>query len=55
MKPQPAPHVTGDIDAQRMSNALNAVLKVSKADLLKAEEEGKKSQAKKKLAKKKAS
>jgi hypothetical protein len=52
MKPQPAPQVPGNSDAERMSNALSAVLKVSKADLLKAEDKWKKEQAKKKLAKK---
>jgi len=37
MKPQPAPHVPGNTDAQRMSNALRMVLTVSKTDLLKKE------------------
>jgi hypothetical protein len=37
MKPQPAPNVPGDTDAERMSNALRAVLTVSKTDLLKRE------------------
>lgn len=35
-----------------MSNALNAVLRVSKADLLKAEEQWKQEQVKKRAAKK---
>jgi hypothetical protein len=37
MKPAPAPHVPGDTEAQRMSNALRMVLTVSKSDLLKKE------------------
>jgi hypothetical protein len=32
-----APHVPGDTDAERMSNALRMVLTVSKTDLLKRE------------------
>lgn len=37
MKPLPAPNVPGITEAQRMSNALRMVLKVSKAELLKKE------------------
>jgi hypothetical protein len=38
MKPLPAaPHVPGNTDAERMSNALRSVLTVSKHDLLKRE------------------
>ena len=37
MKPLPAPDVPGDTLAERLSNALNRVLRVSKADLLKEE------------------
>ena len=37
MKTQPAPNVPGDTDAERMRNALRAVLTVSKTDLLKRE------------------
>jgi hypothetical protein len=38
MKPLPAaPNVPGNADAERMSNALRAVLTVSKHDLLKRE------------------
>lgn len=37
MKPLPAPHVPGNTEAARMSNALRAMLAVSKADLLKKE------------------
>lgn len=37
MKPQPAPKVPGSTDAERMSNALGIVLKVSKEELLRRE------------------
>lgn len=37
MKPLPAPNVPGNTDAERMSNALNMVLTVSKKELLKKE------------------
>jgi hypothetical protein len=37
MKPQPAPKVPGNTEAERMSNALRMVLTVSKEDLLKEE------------------
>jgi hypothetical protein len=37
MKPQPAPNVPGNTEAERMSNALSMVLTVSKKDLLKKE------------------
>lgn len=53
MKPLPPPHVPGDTEAERMSNALRTVLTVSKEDLLKAEEKWKR-QRDKKRAKKKA-
>jgi hypothetical protein len=46
-KRQQAPYVPGDTDAERMSNALRIVLKVSKVDLLKEEAKRKKSQARK--------
>lgn len=52
MKSAPAPQVPGSTDAERMGNALSAVLTVSKTDLLKAEEQWKQEQAKKKQAKK---
>jgi hypothetical protein len=51
MKPLPAPQVPGNTDAERMSNALNMVLRVSKADLLKKEAQLK-SAAQKKRSKK---
>jgi hypothetical protein len=55
MKPAPAPNVPGDTEAERMSNALRAVLTVSKADLLKKEARLKRASEKKRAAKKPAS
>jgi hypothetical protein len=52
MKPAPAPHVPGTTEAARMSNALNMVLSVSKADLLKKEARLKRASDKKRAAKK---
>jgi hypothetical protein len=37
MKPEPAPYVPGNTEAERMDNALRKVLSVSKSELLKAE------------------
>lgn len=42
MKPSPAPSVPGSTNAERMSNALGIVLKVSKEELLRREEEARK-------------
>ena len=50
MKPQPAPEVPGNTDAERMSNALRMVLTVAKEAILKAE--AKLKQAKEKKRKK---
>ncbi len=47
MKPLPAPDVPGKTDAERMSNALRMVLKVSKVDLLKREAREKRASEKK--------
>lgn len=48
MKPLPAaPNVPGNTDAERMSNALRAVLTVSKQDLLKRESQQKRKRARK--------
>jgi hypothetical protein len=55
MKPAPAPNVPGSTDAERMSNALNMVLSVSKADLMKKEARLKRASEKKRIAKKPAS
>ena len=52
MKPSPAPHVPGDTEGQRMSNALRMVLTVPKADLLKKEARLKRANEKKRAAKK---
>jgi hypothetical protein len=51
MKPLPAPHVPGNTDAERMSNALRTVLAVSKKDLLKKEAKLKKAREKKRAKK----
>jgi hypothetical protein len=51
----PAPSVPGNTDAERMSNALSMVLKVSKADLLKEEDRLKRASEKKRAKKKQAS
>jgi len=37
MKPEPAPHVPGNTEGERMSNALRMVLTVPKEAILKAE------------------
>jgi len=37
VKPEPAPNVSGNTEAERMSNALRMVLTVSKVGLLKKE------------------
>jgi hypothetical protein len=54
-KSLPAPNVPGNTDAERMSNALSMVLRVSKADLLKEEARLKRASEKKRAAKKPAS
>ena len=51
MKPSLAPHVPGNTEAERMSNALRTVLTVSKADLLKKEASVKRTNDKKRIAK----
>jgi len=48
---KPAPNVPGDTPAQRMSNALRAVLTVSKADLLRKEARVKRASEKKRAKK----
>jgi hypothetical protein len=54
MRPLPAaPDVTGDTPAERLSNALSRVLRVSKADLLK--EEARQRQDKKRAKRQRAS
>jgi hypothetical protein len=51
MKPSLAPSVPGSTEAERMSNALKAVLTVSKKDLLKAEAREQRAKERKKRAK----
>jgi hypothetical protein len=51
---KPAPNVPGDTPAERLSNALSRVLRVSKADLLKEEARLKRA-SEKRRAKKRAS
>jgi len=51
MKPQTAPNVPGNTDAERMSNALRMVLTVSKEDLLKKEARVKRASEKKRAKK----
>jgi hypothetical protein len=47
MKPEPAPSVPGNTDAERMSNALRMVLTVPKEAILKAEAKLKRAKEKK--------
>ena len=54
MKPLPAPHVPGSTDAERMDNAVRKMFTVSKEELLKREAAWKRTQARKKRAKKSA-
>ena len=52
MKPLPAPNVHGDTPAERLSNALNRVLRASKSDLLKEEARLRRASEKKKRGQK---
>jgi len=52
MKPLPAPNVPGDTLAERLSNALNRVLRTSKSDLLKEEARLRRASEKKKRGQK---
>lgn len=52
---KPAPNVPGDTPAERLSNALSMVLRVSKADLLKKEARLKHASEKRRAKKKRAS
>ncbi|HEV1284935.1 MAG TPA: hypothetical protein VNU44_06475 [Bryobacteraceae bacterium] len=54
MKPLQPPAVPGSSDAERMDNAVRMIFKVSKEELLKREAAWKRSQARKKRAKKPA-
>ena len=52
MKPQPAPDVPGNTEAERMSNAVRKIFTVSNEDVMKAEWEWKQERAKKKAKRK---
>jgi hypothetical protein len=52
MKPQPAPSVPGNTESERMDNAVRTMFSVSKEELQKRDAQWKRSQAKKKRAKK---
>jgi hypothetical protein len=52
---KPAPTIPGDTPAERMSNALSRVLRVSKADLLKEEARLRRASEKKRAKMKRAS
>ena len=52
MKPLPAPHVPGNTEAERMSNAVRKVFTVSKDAILKEEAKWKQERQRNKLAKK---
>jgi hypothetical protein len=52
---KPAPNVPGNTPAERLSNALSMVLRVSKADLMKEEARLKRASEKKRATKKRAS
>jgi hypothetical protein len=52
MKPLPPPDVPGSTDAERMDNAVRKMFSVSKEELLKREAAWKRTQARKKRAKK---
>jgi hypothetical protein len=52
MRPEPAPNVPGNTEAERMDNAVRKMFSVSKEDLLKAEAKWKRSRALKKSPKK---
>jgi len=56
MRPLPAaPDVPGNTPAERLSNALNRVLRVSKADLLKEEARQRQASERKRAKRKRAS
>ena len=52
MKPLPAPDIPGNTEAERMDNAVRKMFSVSKEDFLKKEANWKRSQARKKRARK---
>jgi hypothetical protein len=54
MKPEPAPHVPGETEAERFDNAVRQMFAVSKDALLKEEAKWNKARARKKRSKKTA-
>jgi hypothetical protein len=52
MKPEPAPYVPGETDAERMDSAVRKMFSISKDALLKEEAKWTKARARKKRAKK---
>jgi hypothetical protein len=52
MKPQPAPHVPGETEAERFDNAIRKMFSVSKDDFVKEEAKYQRKQARKRQAKK---
>jgi hypothetical protein len=54
MKPLPAPEVPGNTEAERMDNAVRKMFSVSRETVLKREADWKRSQARKKRARKPA-
>ncbi len=54
MKPLPAPNVHGNTESERFDNAVRKIISVSKVDLAKEEEKWKRTQARKRRAKKSA-
>jgi hypothetical protein len=54
MRPDPAPSVPGDTDAERMDNAVRKMFSVSKDSLLREEAKWAKARARKKRSKKTA-
>ena len=51
MKPAPAPNIPGKTEAERFDNAVRAMFKVSKTDLVKAEGRAKRASGKKRAKK----
>ncbi len=54
MKPQPAPNVPGNTEAERFDNAVRKMFSVPKEELLKREADWKRQRARKKRTKKPA-
>jgi hypothetical protein len=52
MRPEPAPNMPGNTEAERFDNAVRKIFTVSKTDILREEANWKRSRARKKRAKK---